>query len=87
MGTLAKATEINIQHQFSLMKENYLWIKKYEELCNKIRDLVRSVTNNSNDYVEKCMQIKFNSDDNLTLKKTLELCNMVIVVWSVFHDG
>ena len=87
MGTLAKATEINIQHQFPLMKENYLWIKKYEELCNKIRDLVRSVTNNSNDYVEKCMQIKFNSDDNLTLKKTLELCNMVIVVWSVFHDG
>ena len=33
------------------------------------------------------MQIKFNSDDNLPLKKTLELYNMVIVVRSVFHDG
>ena len=33
------------------------------------------------------MQIKFHSDDNLPLKKTLELYNMVIVVRSVFHDG
>ena len=32
------------------------------------------------------MKIKLNSDDDLTLKKTLELNNMVIVVRSVFHE-
>ena len=33
------------------------------------------------------MKIKFNSDDDLPLKKTLELDNMIIVVTSVFHDN
>ena len=33
------------------------------------------------------MKIKFNSDDNLSLKKKVELRNMVIVVRSVFHKG
>ena len=34
---------------------------------------------NSDNYDEKHMKTKFNSDDDLPLKKTLELCNMVIV--------
>ena len=33
------------------------------------------------------MEIKFDSDDDLPLKKKLELCSMVIVVKSVFHEG
>ena len=33
------------------------------------------------------MKVRFNSDDNLTLNKTLELCNMIIVIRSVFHEG
>ena len=33
------------------------------------------------------MKIKFNSGDNLSLKKKLELRNMVIVVRSLFHKG
>ena len=33
------------------------------------------------------MKIKFNSDEDLTLKKTLELYSMVTVVRSVFHDN
>ena len=32
------------------------------------------------------MKIKFNEDDDLTLKKILELYNMVIVVRSDFHE-
>ena len=42
----------------------------------KIRNLIRTITDNS----------KFNLDDNLPLKKTLELRNMVIVFRSVFHE-
>ena len=44
-------------------------LRKYKELWNKIKDLIRSITNNSDKYDEKCMKIKFNSDDNLSLKK------------------
>ena len=38
-------------------------IKKYEELWSKIRDLIRSMTKNSDDYNTKYTKIKFNSDD------------------------
>ena len=38
-------------------------IKKHEELWSKIRDLIRSITKNSDNYVEKYMKIKLNSDD------------------------
>ena len=44
-------------------------IWKYEEMWSKIRDLIRSVTKNSDDYEEKYMKIKFNSDDGLFLNK------------------
>ena len=30
---------------------------------NKIKDLIKSITNNSDNYDEKYMKIKFNSDD------------------------
>ena len=49
--------------------ENKDILKKYEELWTKIRDLIRSITNNSDNYDEKYMKIKFNSDDDLLLKK------------------
>ena len=60
--------------------------KKYEELWSKIRDLIRSITNNSDDDDEKYLKIKFNLDDDLPLMKTLELCDIVILVRSIFHE-
>ena len=60
-------------------------LKMYEALWNKIRDITTSITNNSDNYHQKYMKIKFNSDDNLSLKRTLELHNMVIVVRSIFN--
>ena len=38
-------------------------IKKYGKLWIKIRDLIRLITKNSNDYDEKYTKIKFNSVD------------------------
>ena len=60
-------------------------LKKYEKVWTKIGDLIRSKTNDSGNYYEKYMKIKFNSDDYLPLKKTLEIRNMIVVVRSVFH--
>ena len=55
-------------------------IKKYGELWSKIRDLIRSIAKNLDDYDEKYMKIKFNSDDQLALNKMIEIPIMTIVV-------
>ena len=62
-------------------------LKKYEELWSKIRDLIKSITKNSDDYEEKYMKIKFNSDDELPLNKMIEISSMIIVVRVVFHEN
>ena len=61
-------------------------LKKHEELWSKIRDLIISKTNNSDDYDEKYAKIKFNSDDNLHLKKSLEFSYMIIVFRNIFLE-
>ena len=48
--------------------------------------LIRSITNNSDNYDEKYMEIKLNSDDHLSLSKMLKLYKMIIVLRSVFHN-
>ena len=45
--------------------------KKYEELGRNTRNLIMSITKNSDDYDEKYMKINFNSDDELPLNKTI----------------
>ena len=62
-------------------------IKKYEELWSKIKDLIRSITKNLDDYDGNYMKIKFNSDDKLHLNKTIEIPSMIIVAGAVFHDN
>ena len=41
------------------------WLKLWSE----IRDFTRPITNNSDDYDEKYLKIRFDSDDNLPLIK------------------
>ena len=56
-------------------------------MWSETRDLIRSITNNSDDYDEQYMKIKFNLNDYLLLNKMRKLCNMTLVVRSVFHKG
>ena len=44
-------------------------IKRYEELWIKIIYLMRLITKNSDDYDEKYIKPKFNSDEKLRLNK------------------
>ena len=62
-------------------------LQKSVELWDKIRDLIRSISNNSDDYDKKYMKRKFISDDDLPLKEELELYNRIVVVRSVFNEG
>ena len=62
-------------------------IKKYEKLWSKIRDLLRSIVKNSDDYDEKYMKVKFNSNDDLPINKMIEIHKVAIVVRAVFHEN
>ena len=57
--------------------------KKYEELWSKITNQNKTMTNNSNDYEEKYIKIKLNSDDDLPPNKTLGFYNMNIFVRAI----
>ena len=46
---------------------------------SKIEDLIRSVAKNSDDYDKKYIKVKFNSDEELPLNKTIEINSMIIV--------
>ena len=61
-------------------------LTKYTKIWDKIKDLINSTAKTSDDYNEKCMKIKFNSDDDLPLGKRLNLHNMTIVLRSVFQE-
>ena len=66
--------------------ENKEKIKKFEELWIKIRDLIRSITKNSDDYDDKYMKIKYNSNDELPLNKTIKIPTMTVVVRAFLKD-
>ena len=55
------------------------------ELWSKIRDLISSITKNSDDYDKYYMKIKFNSDDKSSLNKTIEIPSKV--VRAAFHEN
>ena len=46
-----------------------------------------SVTKKSNYYDEKYIKIKLDSDDKLSLKKTIEIPVMVIIVRDIFNKN
>ena len=62
-------------------------IKKYEDLWIKVRDLIRSITKNSDDYDEKYIKIKFDSDDELPLNKMIEIPTIAIVIRASFVEN
>ena len=61
-------------------------IKKYDKLWSKIKDLIRSITKQSDGYHEKYMKIKFNSDYALPPNKT-KIPSMIIVVRAIFLEN
>ena len=81
--------ENNENKYFTLVptNESKKEIKKYEELWIKIRGLIRSITKNSDDYIENYMKIKFNLDGELPLNKMIDIPSMIIVFRAAFHES
>ena len=53
----------------------------------KIRDLTGSITENFDDYDEKYVKIKFDSDDSLPLNKAIEIPIVTIVIRAIFDEN
>ena len=62
-------------------------IWKYEELWIKIKNLISSITKNSDDSDKKYMKIKFNSDDELPPNKTIQIPTKAIVVRAIVLEN
>ena len=77
---------------FDSANENNEVLKKYNELWDGIKNEIKTIyggktsKGSSAEYDKDFMKIKFNSDDNLPLNKTLKLHNMTIVIRSVFEE-
>ena len=69
------------------LDESKYKLKIYGEIWRNLKNLNRSTNNNSNNYAEKYLKIKFNADDDLPLKKKLELFDTKVVVRSVLNDS
>ena len=58
---------------FDSIDENKELLKKYNDVFNGIRNKIKKISGDECDYEKDYMKIKFNSDDNLPLKKPLKL--------------
>ena len=68
------------------MKIKSYW-KKYNDVFNGIKDKIKEISGSECDYEKDYMKIKFNSDDKLPLKKSLEFHAMTINIRSVFEEN
>ena len=70
---------------FNSTDENKELLKNYNDVFNGIRDKIKE-TNNECDYEKDYMKIKFNSDDDLPLNKSLKFRLMSITIRHVFEE-
>ena len=71
---------------FDSTDENKELLKKYNDVFNGIKDKIKEINSNESDYEKDYMKIKFNSDDDLPLNKSLKFCLMTITIRCVFEE-
>ena len=72
---------------FDSTDENKELLKKYNDVFNGIRDKIKEINSNECDYEKDYMKIKFNSDDDLPLNKSLKFTLMTITIRCVFEEN
>ena len=71
---------------FDSTYENKQLIKKYNDIFNGIKDKLKEINSDERDYEKDYLKIKFNSDDELPLKKSLKFHLMTITIRSIFEE-
>ena len=69
---------------FDSTNENKEWIKN--NVFNGIRDKIKEINGDECDYEKYYMKIKFNSDDDLSLNKSLKFRLMTNTIRCVFEE-
>ena len=72
---------------FDSTDENKELLKKYNDVFNGIRDKIKEINSNECDYEKDYMKIKFNSDDDLPLNKSLKFTLMAVTIRCVFEEN
>ena len=72
---------------FASTDKNKKVLEKYTKLWDKIKYHIQKINSyKSGEYEKDYTKIKFNSDDDLPLNKTLKLRILTIIVRSVFEE-
>ena len=71
---------------FDSTDENKELLKNYD-VFNGIKDKIREISNNECDYEKDYMKIKFNTDDDLPLNKSLNIRLTTIIIRHVFEEA
>ena len=71
---------------FDSTDENKELLKKCNDVFNRTIDTIKKISNDECDYEKDYMKIKFNSDDDLPLNKSLNFHIMTITIRSVFEE-
>ena len=87
MDILRKKVQINIWVFFYSTYKNKELLKKYNDVFNEIRDKIKEINSKKCDFEKYYMKIKFNSDDDLALNKSLKFTLMTITNRCVFEEN
>ena len=61
-------------------------IKRYDDVFNGIMSKIRKLNDDWLEYSKDYMKIRFNSDDDLPLNKSLKFYNMSVTIRCVFSE-
>ena len=84
---LIKKKDRNKYVDFASTDNNKEVLKKYTEISNGIKNLIEKVDNKPGEYEKDYTKIKFMTDYNLPLNKTLKFHDLTIIVTSVFQEN
>ena len=88
MSGCIKEKGVNKYLVFDSTDKNEDLLEKYNDVFNGIRDKIKEINSCECDYEKDYMEIKFNTDDDLSLNKPLKFHLMTIAIRSVFKkDG
>ena len=71
---------------FDSTNENKELLKKYNDVFNGIKDKIKEIDDDWLEYAKDYMKIKFSSDDDLALNKSLKFHLMTITIRCVFKE-
>ena len=78
--------DVNKYLVFDSTNENKELLKKYNDVFNGIKDKIKEIDDDWLEYAKDYMKIKFSSDDDLALNKSLKFHLMTITIRCVFKE-